>query len=109
MPKSYGMRSGTRLTGRSPSPPGFACHALPNKLRSARTCEARTSERLLSDNRCTVLEAMMIGLPIVGLATTELVTVIENGVQGYIDTDVYKLIEPMTSYLPLPARRSFDP
>jgi len=52
---------------------------------------------------------MMIGLPIVGLATTELVTVIENGVQGYIDTDVYKLIEPMTSYLPLPARRSFDP
>ena len=51
----------------------------------------------------------MIGLPIVGLATTELVTVIENGVQGYIDTDVYKLIEPMTSYLPLPARRSFDP
>jgi glycosyltransferase involved in cell wall biosynthesis len=46
-----------------------------------------------------VLEAMMIGLPIVGLATTELVTVIENGVHGYIDTDVNNLIEPMRGLL----------
>ena len=54
-----------------------------------------------------IVEAMMIGLPIVGLATTELVTVIENGVQGYIDTDVNKLIEPMRELLgdPQLARR----
>ena len=30
----------------------------------------------------------MIGLPIVGLATTELATVIRNGVNGFVDTDV---------------------
>ena len=42
-----------------------------------------------------VIEAMMVGLPVVGLATTEMVTVIENGVNGYIDTDVRKLIAPM--------------
>ncbi len=46
-----------------------------------------------------VLEAMMIGMPIVGLATTELVTVIENGVSGFIDTDVRRLIEPMRRLL----------
>jgi glycosyltransferase involved in cell wall biosynthesis len=33
-----------------------------------------------------VCEAMMIGLPIIGLATTELSSVIENGVNGYINT-----------------------
>jgi hypothetical protein len=42
-----------------------------------------------------VLEAMTIGLPIVGLATTELVTVIENGVHGFRDTEPQRLIEPM--------------
>lgn len=54
-----------------------------------------------------VLEAMTLGLPIVGLATTELVTVIENGVHGFIDTDVRKLIEPMRRLLADPdlARR----
>jgi hypothetical protein len=46
-----------------------------------------------------VLEAMMIGLPIVGLATTELVTVIENGVHGFLDTDVRRLIGPMRELL----------
>ncbi len=50
-----------------------------------------------------VLEAMTIGLPIVGLATTELVTVIENGVHGYVDTDVRRLIEPMRRLLEEPA------
>jgi glycosyltransferase involved in cell wall biosynthesis len=39
-----------------------------------------------------ILEAMMIGLPIVGLATTELVTVIRNGENGFIDTEPTKLI-----------------
>lgn len=34
----------------------------------------------------------MVGLPIIGLATTEMVTVVENG-SGYVDTDVDKLVE----------------
>ncbi len=42
-----------------------------------------------------VCEAMMVGMPIVGLATTEMVTVIENGVTGYIDTDVRQLMAAM--------------
>jgi hypothetical protein len=50
-----------------------------------------------------VLEAMMIGLPIVGLATTEMVTVVENGVSGYVDTDVEKLIAHMRELLRSPA------
>lgn len=40
-------------------------------------------------------EAMMIGLPIVGLATTELVTIIENDVSGHINTNIEVLIEQM--------------
>ncbi len=39
-----------------------------------------------------VCEAMSVGLPVVGLATTELVTVVQNGVSGYVETDVEKLI-----------------
>lgn len=39
-----------------------------------------------------VCEAMMIGLPIVGMATTELVTVIQNGVHGFVDTELSRLI-----------------
>lgn len=46
-----------------------------------------------------VLEAMTLGMPIVGLATTELATVIDNGVHGFIDTDVRRLIEPMRQLL----------
>jgi hypothetical protein len=46
-----------------------------------------------------VCEAMMIGMPIVGLATTELVTVIENGVSGVVATDVDRLIAAMRSLL----------
>jgi hypothetical protein len=42
-----------------------------------------------------VCEAMMLGMPIVGLATTELVTVIENGVSGYVDTNLDRLVEVM--------------
>jgi Glycosyl transferases group 1 len=42
-----------------------------------------------------VVEAMMIGMPIVGLATTELSTVIRNGENGFIHTDVDALIEAM--------------
>ena len=41
----------------------------------------------------------MIGMPIVGLATTEMATVIENGVSGFVDTDVGRLIDPMRDLL----------
>jgi glycosyltransferase involved in cell wall biosynthesis len=46
-----------------------------------------------------IIEAMMVGLPIVGLATTELVTVIRNGENGYIDTRLDKLVEAMQQLL----------
>ena len=54
-----------------------------------------------------ICEAMMVGMPIIGLATTEMVTAIENGVSGYIDTDVSKLIEHMRRLLsdPVEAQR----
>ncbi|MVT08496.1 glycosyltransferase [Chitinophaga tropicalis] len=42
-----------------------------------------------------VCEAMMLGMPVVGLATTELVTVIENGRNGFIHTDINYLIKKM--------------
>lgn len=51
-----------------------------------------------------VCEAMMIGLPVIGLATTEMVTVIENGVSGYVDTDIEKLVEAMRQLLNDPDR-----
>jgi hypothetical protein len=51
-----------------------------------------------------VCEAMMIGMPIVGLATTELSTVIENGVNGFIATDVEALIACMQELLADPQR-----
>jgi len=46
-----------------------------------------------------VCEAMMVGLPIIGLATTEMVTVVENGVSGYVNTDIEKLIAKMHQLL----------
>lgn len=42
-----------------------------------------------------VIEAMMIGLPVVGLATTELVTVIDRGRNGFIDTRTDRLVAAM--------------
>lgn len=45
-----------------------------------------------------VCEAMMVGLPIIGLATTEMVTVVDKG-SGYVDTDVDKLVEVMRQLL----------
>ncbi len=50
-----------------------------------------------------VCEAMMLGLPIIGLATTELVTVVENRVSGWIDTDVDRLVGHMRRLLADPA------
>jgi glycosyltransferase involved in cell wall biosynthesis len=54
-----------------------------------------------------VIEAMMIGMPVVGLATTEMATAIQNGMSGFIDTDVGKLIAHMRMLLKHPeeARR----
>jgi len=54
-----------------------------------------------------VIEGLTIGMPIVALATTELPTVIENGVQGYISCDVDELIGHMQDLLAHPeeARR----
>ncbi len=54
-----------------------------------------------------VCEAMTIGLPIVGLATTEMVSAIENGVSGYVSTDVREVIERAKELLadPHEARR----
>jgi len=49
-----------------------------------------------------VIEAMTIGMPVVALATTELPTVIENGVSGFVSCDVEKLIEDMQFLLAHP-------
>jgi glycosyltransferase involved in cell wall biosynthesis len=46
-----------------------------------------------------VCEAMTIGLPIIGLATTEMVTVVENGVSGWLSTDVDALVGHMQRLL----------
>jgi hypothetical protein len=50
-----------------------------------------------------VIEAMMIGMPIIGLATTEMSTVIENGKSGYIDTNLSTLAGHMQQLLRDPA------
>lgn len=49
-----------------------------------------------------VCEAMMTGLPVVGLATTEMSTAVENGRSGYVDTDVNKLVRHMQHLLKNP-------
>lgn len=55
----------------------------------------------------SIIEAMMVGMPIVGLATTELVTVIRNGENGFVDTRIDRLAEAMNGLLDDPgeARR----
>ena len=45
------------------------------------------------------IEAMMVGLPVVALATTELVTVVRNGHSGYVDTSPERLIGHMRALL----------
>lgn len=51
-----------------------------------------------------VCEAMMVGMPIIGLATTEMATVVENGVSGFIETDVDALVDRMHDLLRDPAQ-----
>jgi glycosyltransferase involved in cell wall biosynthesis len=50
-----------------------------------------------------ICEAMMVGMPVVGLATAELATVIENHVSGFVDTDVERLIDVLNALLADPA------
>jgi hypothetical protein len=44
-------------------------------------------------------EAMMIGMPVVALATTEKASVIEDGVSGYLDTRPQRLVDAMNFLL----------
>ena len=46
-----------------------------------------------------VCEAMMMGMPVIGLATTELSSVIDNGFSGFIHTDVNYLVNKMNLLL----------
>lgn len=43
----------------------------------------------------SVCEAMTIGVPVVGLATTEMASAIQNGFSGFVHTDLSYLIEKM--------------
>jgi glycosyltransferase involved in cell wall biosynthesis len=54
-----------------------------------------------------VVEALTMGMPVVALATTELPTVIEDGIHGYLSNKVEELIERMRFLLANPeeARR----
>lgn len=47
----------------------------------------------------SLCEAMMVGLPVVGLATTELPSVVDDGVTGFVDTDPDRLVEVMRTLL----------
>src|SRR5256884_5611548 len=46
-----------------------------------------------------VIEAMTVGMPVVALATTELPTVIENGMTGYVSCDIDQLVTHMRSLI----------
>lgn len=52
----------------------------------------------------SVCEAMMTGIPVVGLATTEMVVTVKNDYSGYVHTDVDFLIEKMKMLLENPAK-----
>jgi glycosyltransferase involved in cell wall biosynthesis len=54
-----------------------------------------------------VCEALQVGLPVIGLATTEMPRAIPNGVAGYVDADVETLIGHMQRLLddPTEARK----
>ena len=50
-----------------------------------------------------VCEAMMLGMPVVGLATTEMPAVVENGVSGFVETSTTRLVDRMRELLADPA------
>lgn len=47
----------------------------------------------------SLCEAMMLGMPVVGMATTEMPTVITDGISGYVHTDLRCLIRKMETLL----------
>ncbi len=49
-----------------------------------------------------VIAAMMSGLPVIGLATGEMANLIQNGVSGYVETDLDKLAAHMQELLDNP-------
>jgi hypothetical protein len=52
----------------------------------------------------SVCEAMMTGVPVIGLATTEMVVTVKNDYSGYVHTDVDFLIEKMQELLDNPEK-----
>lgn len=52
----------------------------------------------------SVCEAMITGLPVIGLATTEMVTTIKNDYSGYINTNVDELVDKMNLLLQDPEK-----
>jgi len=50
-----------------------------------------------------IIEAMMIGMPVIGLAATELPAVIRNGETGFVHNDLSQLVEVMRALLDDPA------
>lgn len=52
----------------------------------------------------SVCEAMMVGLPIVGMATTEMAVTVKNDVNGFAHTNVDFLIEKMKYLLEMPKK-----
>ena len=50
-----------------------------------------------------IVEAMTVGMPIVGLATTELASVIRDGENGFVDTRVDRLVGCMRALIDEPA------
>jgi glycosyltransferase involved in cell wall biosynthesis len=55
----------------------------------------------------SMCEAMMVGLPFVGLATTEMPMAITNDVNGYVDTNVDQLIQYMKVLLKDPKKAKY--
>ncbi len=51
-----------------------------------------------------VCEAMMIGMPVIGLATTEMSAAIHNDLTGYVDTNIHTLIDSMKDLLTSPEK-----
>ncbi|MDB5909783.1 MAG: biosynthesis transferase [Massilia sp.] len=47
----------------------------------------------------SVIEAMMVGMPVIALATTEMATVIDSGQSGFIDTNPARLLDGMHALL----------
>src|SRR5690606_6580615 len=50
-----------------------------------------------------LIEAMLLGMPVVGVAATELPTVIENGKNGFVHTDKHRIVDVMRQLIDEPA------